>query len=767
MFRIHKKILILLVSATFLVSCAVPAGEASPGSEEGKENELQWPRSISIPRGEIVIYQPQPETFEGNKLTARAAVALTVKEQPEPVFGAIWMEARVRTDRDNRTVDLEEVKITNAKFPDVEESKIAGFKETVARGILGWNLTLSLDQLLTGLELVEKARAASEDLKTDPPEIIFKTHPAVLITIDGEPRLQVVENSTLMRVINTPFFLVLDTERKTYYLQGDGQWFQSSDAKGPYEGTFVVPDGVKKLSESELAGAEQEPDSGEKRDRRPEIIVATGPAELIVSDGEPTYTPIEGTGLLYMSNTEIDVIMEISTQRRFVLLSGRWYAAASMSGPWTHVPPDQLPGDLARIPPGSPKEHLLASIPGTNEAREAVLEASIPQTAAIDRKATIQVAYDGDPRFENVEDTGMQYAVNTSSSVFRVGGKYYCCDEGVWYVGGAPLGPWIVCDSVPGVIYTIPPGNPHYNVRYVYVYDSTPTVVYVGYTPGYVGCYVYRGVVVFGTGYWYRPWYRRYYYPRVWTWGFGVRYNPWTGSWGFRVGVRGPGGGWVVVGRGPVHRGWYGPGGYRRVHHHTTVNINRNVNVNISRNNIYNRRENASRVADRSRVRPAGRAGTGQARPGDRAAATRGGIARDRSSGASPASREARPGQGSNNVFTDRNGNVYRRTERGWERREGKEWSGSPRAVSQGKDRQAATNRQPSATKRQTGSSASSRIGTTQNRMSSQTQTILNQQYQARSRGMERTSNFQRSYRPSGASGSRPPAPRGGGVRRR
>ncbi len=56
-------------------------------------------------------------------------------------------------------------------------------------------------------------------------------------------------------------------------------------------------------------------------------------------------------------------------------------------------------------------------------------------------------------------------------------------------------------------------------MTYVYVYDSTPEVVYVGYYPGYTGSYLYNGCVVYGTGWYYRPWHGRYYYPRYRTWG--------------------------------------------------------------------------------------------------------------------------------------------------------------------------------------------------------------------------------------------------------
>ena len=67
-------------------------------------------------------------------------------------------------------------------------------------------------------------------------------------------------------------------------------------------------------------------------------------------------------------------------------------------------------------------------------ANEAILDAAIPQTAAIKRDATIQVSYDGEPQFEPVEETTLYYAVNTESQVIRSGSRYYCAEEGVWYV---------------------------------------------------------------------------------------------------------------------------------------------------------------------------------------------------------------------------------------------------------------------------------------------------------------------------------------------
>ena len=183
--------------------------------------------------------------------------------------------------------------------------------------------------------------------------------------------------------------------------------------------------------------------------------------------------------------------------------------------------------------------------------------------------------------------------------------------------------------------------------------------------------YPYYGVPVYGTGWYYPPYFGRYYYPRPPTWGFHVGYNPWTG-WNFGMswsnGFMSMGISWGG-GYGGAYRpwgccgGWYG-GGYRGptvintgdINIGNSVNIgNRNtisnridrgdtnINLNNTRNNIYNRPENRTRNADRATVRN----DLKQARP----AANR-----------------------QNDVFADRDGNVARRANDKWETREGGEW---------------------------------------------------------------------------------------------
>jgi uncharacterized membrane protein YgcG len=319
-------------------------------------------------------------------------------------------------------------------------------------------------------------------------------------------------------------------------------------------------------------------------------------------------------------------------------------------------------------------------VANTQAAKDAVADTFVPQTAAINRQSYEQpdVEYDGDPQFEPVENTTFSYCVNTPDSVLLVDNQYYCCHSAVWYVCGNPRGPWLLCDHVPDVIYTIPPSCPDYSCRYCYVYDSTPDILYCGYLPGYVGCYHYDGVVVYGTGFYYHPWYGHHYYPRPFTYGFDAHYDSYQNHWGFSVGLAfGGGDAWVGYRGDEVrHDDWFGHGGYRPaiIHDDRNVNIYRTNINNITINNrtdihnaqynVYNRRKDVRYdVAARPELRTPAR---------DEVAHTE--VAHNEApradEHAAPRSVDTR-----DNVYSDANGDVYRKTLDGWEKRDHNQWT--------------------------------------------------------------------------------------------
>lgn len=644
---------------------------AAAGSRAQTGDPYAWPRQLDADFGQVIIYQPQVESFSGNILEARAAVSVTVQGQNQPVFGAMWFKTRIATDFDENVGFLEALEVTAAKFPDADASQVARLSQYLETEVPKWNIEISLDRLVANLEVVEGAEGSGDALNNAPPEIIFVTSPAVLVLIDGEAQLGDLQNSDLEYVINTPFFIVREPKSKQYYLRGGGGWYTSADLTAQWEVTEKLPTSVQDVAvkveeeekRQEAEALEEGDDDGSDDTAPPTIIVRFGPAEVVQSDDEPRFVPIEGTELLYVDNSETDIIMDISSQTYYVLLSGRWYSSTSMaSGPWAFVPPDALPGDFAKIPADSDMGQVRASVSGTQEAKEAVLENQIPQTAEVDRKtATVKVEYDGDPQFEKCGED-VAYAVNTDKSVLLIDKKYWCCHEAVWFVSSGPTGPWEVATSVPKQVQDIPPDCPAYNVKYVYVYDSTPDVVYVAYTPAYMGSYVYGGCIVYGTGYWYRPWYHHYYYPRPCTWGFRVHWNPYTG-WGFSYGVSY---GWlhIRVGR-PYYGGWWGPAGYRHGYRH---GYHRGYG-----HGYYHGARAGYRAGYRAGQQTAGRNiyrnQKGVRRTG--VPATRPGA------GTTPSRKVAKPANRQNNVYADKQGNVYRNQNNQWQQKSKNGWSSS------------------------------------------------------------------------------------------
>ncbi len=654
----------------------------------------QWPKEIKTPKGATInVYQPQPESLTGDKLTGRSAFSGAAKAGDELTFGVFWFTATVSTDRDARMVTLESILVKEIKLPGISDTTVIHKLRTLLETeIPKWEISGSLDDLTT---TIEQEESYNEDiLNNHPPTIAYKTEPTTLVLMDGEPRLQDDKDLKMRRVLNTPFLIVENPDDKRFYLYAGQLWYVAPSAKEGYAPASKLPSKISALDQQIKKQQKENGTSSDSNQGSPtSILVSTTPMELIQSRGEADYTPISGTNLLYLSNSENDVFKSIADQKFYVLISGRWYTAPQLEGQWAYVSPDQLPKDFALIPEGSPKDNVLSSVAGTQASKDAIQDAQVPQTAKVDRKkATCSVKYDGEPKFEKIEGTSLELAMNTSSTVLKSGSKYYCVETGVWFVADKALGPWKVSDERPKEVDKIPASSQAYNVKYVYIYDSTPDVVYVGYTPGYMGCYVYGSTVVYGTGYYYNPWYGPYYYPHPVTYGFSMHYNPWTGwSMGFHyssgffsVGIYGHPGYWGPPMyhppyHPPYHGGMYGGRGP------TFIN---NGDININRgntNNIYNRRND---VSTRDVNRGEGSMG--------RSPSTNDQQRPSQGQGQRPSTQPAQtPAGGRNNVYAGKDGSVMQRNDNGnWDQRNGNSWQQSQQSSSMNRDYE---NRQRSA----------------------------------------------------------------------
>ncbi len=659
----------------------------------GIQAQEEWPKTITAADGSILkIYEPQAESFSGNILKTRAAISLMEDGQAERIFGTFWAVSTVETDKDNRQVNLVSTKVPNLKFAEEKNvGRINFLKTTLETELPKLQISFFLDQLVASLDMRTEEKKLSKDLNNNPPKIFFSTKPSILVVTDGVPKFQRNDDWGVDVVVNSPFTIVKNDDGN-YYLYGGKQWYRAPSATGPYTYMNNVPTSLSKIQAAVDNANNADPgftNNSSTGNAVSDIIVSTQPAELIQVKGQPQFSDISGTGLSYVTNSDNDIFLDHNSNQYYVLLSGRWYKAPGLNGPWQFTAANSLPTGFAKIPEGSPKDNVLASVAGTDAAREAVMDAQIPQTAKVDRRnATATINYDGDPKFENIPGTHLQYAVNTQGSVLRYRDKYYAVDNGVWFESYNATGPWTVATDRPDEVDIIPPSYPVYNMKYVYVYDVDPDWVYMGYTPGYLNAYIYGPTVVYGTGFYYSPWWGHYYYPRPYTWGFSMHYNPWYGwNLGYNYGF-----GWLGIGFGINNRwggsrgGWWGPAVYRPAFfsfgfaNRSSGGVYGRSNGFALRsgprtgsftNNIYNYRHD---VAVPGVVR-GGTASTNTGRvngvSNNQSPRSLGGNSIRGNLPANSAS-NSRP---ANNVTTDREGNVYQRSgSNQWQQRDQSQW---------------------------------------------------------------------------------------------
>ena len=523
-----------------------------------KQVDKPWPRSYQAPSGAgIVIYQPQVADWQNQKhMIAYAAVSyLESVEAGKPALGTIKIEADTEASLTERLVRFSALKITEANFQSLSKEQTHEIVGEVEKAIPAEDRIIALDRVVASIDKSQIIPKNVQEIKADPPAIFFSKTPAILVNIDGEPVWSPIRDNDLKFAVNTNWDLFQYGPTNAYYLRNENSWLQASDVKGPWTPTDKLPGSFKKLpiDDNNWNEVREAVKNKKKADHPPAVFVSTQPAELIALDGEPKYLSVSRTAtkLLWVSNTESDLFRLGANGPVYYLVTGRWFTAPNFTGPWTFATPT-LPQDFKLISLEHPRSRVLASVPGTPQAAEAVLFAQIPQTARVNKKElkAPDVSYNGNPEFAPIQGTSLARAMNTDKDIIKVGDIYYMCFEGVWFVANSPTGPWAVTDSVPGEIYEIPASSAAHNVTYVTEKDedsSDDWVEFAAYA-GYTGMMVGWGCYMWGTGWYYPPYYGwggyyPIYYPPMRTYGYGSWYNPATGFYGSAGRIYGPYGG--------------------------------------------------------------------------------------------------------------------------------------------------------------------------------------------------------------------------------
>jgi hypothetical protein len=548
-------------SLVFLAVILLPlstAGAVGDAERTQTAPDPGWPRQYVDGSAKLVVHQPQVDSWKDfKKLKARFATELTPAKGSKTVYGAVLLEADTAVDLDSRTVALANFDIMDAPYPSAKGPEEAKQWAELTRKLMPERpASLALDRVLAYLDSGQiKPRSIQTSMESPP--ILVSTQPAVLVMIDGKPVPLDIEKTNLQKIVNTNWDLFFDKKNGQFYLRDGRSWLTAKSLQDSWKPvTKAIKEFTKLPATAEYQDVKVAAASPQKPSSAPLVLVADKPTELIWLSGEPVMEPVAGTRLMWVSNTESDLFYDIEERYFYFLTSGRWFRNTNLkSGQW-QAATTLLPGDFKKIPLSHRRGHVLVSVPGTRQAEEAVLAASIPQTAALDRaSAKAQVHYVGEPKFEPIAGSTVSYAVNTPNDVLKVGDHYYLCLQGAWFVADAASGPWELAEGVPEEIYKIPPESPKHHVTYVTVYESSPTTVTYGYTSGYSGVYISYGVAMWGTGYYYPPYYGWgiYPYPVYWpypyyTYGASAWYNPATGTYARGSAVYGPYGGYSRAG---------------------------------------------------------------------------------------------------------------------------------------------------------------------------------------------------------------------------
>jgi hypothetical protein len=497
---------------------------------------------VSVHAPEIQAW-PEFETIE-----ARAAVEVTLTDGSSSV-ASIEFTAATETNLDLGLIAFDEIELTAVNLSlMVARENASRFQAVIEENFRGAPQELPVEVVLSYVSL-DAELPTIEGIQLEPPPIFYSTTPAVLLQTDGEPLLAPIVDTELQYVVNTNWDLFRYRAREWYLLK-DSTWLTSDELAGPWESERRLPGDFRDLpADGNFTAALSAVPAQRSEEDAPAVFFSDRPAEMILLDGEPNVVSIEVADLGYVSNTTSDLF--VYENDYYFLVSGRWFLAKRLRGPWESVA--ELPAAFSDIPVDHPRARVRASIPNTDEARLAALEALIPRKATVSRDAgdDVSVIYQGVPHFESIPGTQISRVTNSPNDVLLVDGRYYLCLNAVWYVSDNTDGPWEVTDYIPASVYSIPASSPAYHVTNVHVYESDEASVSTGYTGGYFGLYVSFGVAMYGTGYYYSP-YHYYdpfygypiYYPYPYSYGSSAFYNPNTGMYGRSDAIYGPYGGY-------------------------------------------------------------------------------------------------------------------------------------------------------------------------------------------------------------------------------
>jgi hypothetical protein len=499
----------VLVAAS-LAALAAPPGRAAD-DKAAPPPAWVYPQDWKCAGRRLTMHEPQVVAFDqvNEKVTLRYPVTMT-DPLGRAAMGSVEVFGALHSDLVSRLVKLDLLSPGTATFPSAPPADVAAVQAALVDA-LPKSLLLRIE-LLTARPGAYTPEAAQPKFPRDPPQILVRERPAVLVQVDGEPVLYDVEEFPIQYVGNTASDVFRDPKTDTWYLLVDGTWLQSRAFAGPWrKGDGSVPSAMSQLPATHPRAHVRRfvPGTPEFAKRGivpapkdlPEVIVTDKPSELVLLAGDPLFAFVPGVRAVQsVLNTESDLFLHLPTNLYWLLVSGRWFSAQDLDGPWTLA--DQPPEEFAKIPRDNIRGHVVWCVPGTPEAAEACAFAALDERATLNKYAQVQVLFEPEGKAPVTAplEGDVKSVTNTEDDCFVAGKAFYVCQRGTWYTSDNGTSGWKACADVPDSMKHLPETSGSYHVNFCRPLGLEGELANFAIRGGYHGVFAWRGAPVYGTG---------------------------------------------------------------------------------------------------------------------------------------------------------------------------------------------------------------------------------------------------------------------------
>lgn len=106
---------LLIISIISLMVCSLGLAQDLPNAPSAQKaivkktqaSEASWPRTMTSGTDTFLVYQPQVEKWDANRVYLYSAVELKTGKDSAAKYGVVWFNARTEVDKINRLVTLD------------------------------------------------------------------------------------------------------------------------------------------------------------------------------------------------------------------------------------------------------------------------------------------------------------------------------------------------------------------------------------------------------------------------------------------------------------------------------------------------------------------------------------------------------------------------------------------------------------------------------------------------------------------------------------